>query len=111
MIRRLGVVAINTVLEFDVHGSANSTHVNGTMMMNGIGGSGDFARNAYLPILMALSTAKGMAVSAVVPIVPHVDHTEHSTQVFMTGQGLADVRGLGPLQRAAKIIDRCAHPM
>jgi acetyl-CoA hydrolase len=110
VIRRLGVVAINTVLEFDIYGCANSTHVNGTTMMNGIGGSGDFARNAYLPIFMSPSTAKGGAISAIVPMVPHVDHTEHSTQVFVTEQGLADVRGLGPTERAERIIDRCAHP-
>lgn len=111
VIRRLGVLAINTVLEFDIYGCANSTHVGGTAMMNGIGGSGDFTRNAYLPIFIAPSTAKGGAISAVVPMVPHVDHTEHSTQIFVTEQGLADVRGLGPIQRAQRIIDCCAHPM
>jgi acetyl-CoA hydrolase len=110
VIRRLGVVAINTVLEFDLAGCANSTHVCGTQMMNGIGGSGDFVRNSAMSILMAPSVAKGGAVSAVVPMCSHIDHTEHSIQVFVTEQGLADLRGLGPTDRARVIIDRCAHP-
>lgn len=110
VIRRLGVIGINTVLEMDVYGMANSTHVCGTQLMNGIGGSGDFTRNCYLSILMAPSVAKGGKVSTVVPMVSHVDHTEHSIQVLVTEQGLADLRGLGPMERAARIIDRCAHP-
>jgi succinyl-CoA:acetate CoA-transferase len=40
VIRRLGIIAINTALEFDLYGNVNSTHVGGTHMMNGIGGSG-----------------------------------------------------------------------
>ncbi|MBK5195154.1 MAG: acetyl-CoA hydrolase, partial [Proteiniphilum sp.] len=39
--RRLGIIALNTAIEVDIFGSVNSTHVNGTRMMNGIGGSGD----------------------------------------------------------------------
>ena len=46
IIRRLGLISINTALELDIYGNVNSTHVLGTKMMNGIGGSGDFARNA-----------------------------------------------------------------
>ena len=80
-------------------------------MMNGVGGSGDFTRNAYLSILVAPSVAKGGAISAVVPMVTHVDHNEHSVQVLVTDQGLADLRGLGPTERAESIIDNCAHPM
>jgi succinyl-CoA:acetate CoA-transferase len=30
--------------------------------------------------------------------------------VLVTEQGLADLRGLSPKQRATVIIDRCAHP-
>lgn len=110
LIRRLGVIAINVALEVDVYGLANSTHVAGTTLMNGIGGSGDFMRNAYLSIFVMPSTAKGGAISTVVPMVSHVDHNEHTVQVFVTEQGLADLRGLGPLERARTIIDRCAHP-
>jgi acyl-CoA hydrolase len=78
--------------------------------MNGIGGSGDFTRNAYLSILMAPSIAKGGKISTVVPMCTHVDHSEHSVQILVTDQGLADLRGLGPIQRARTIIENCAHP-
>jgi acetyl-CoA hydrolase len=43
-------------------------------------------------------------------MVPHVDSNEHSVQVLVTEQGLADLRGLGPMQRARRIIANCAHP-
>ena len=110
VIRRLGVIALNTVLEMDIYGCVNSTHVMGTQLMNGIGGSGDFVRNSALSILMAPSVAKGGKISTVVPMVTHVDHTEHSIQVLVTEQGLADLRGLGPRERARLIIEKCAHP-
>lgn len=102
VIRRLGVIGINTALEVDIYGNINSTHVNGTHMMNGIGGSGDFARNAYLSIFVTKSLAKGGRISSVVPMVPHVDHTEHDVDVIVTENGLADLREL--------IIAHCAHP-
>ncbi len=111
VVRRMGVIALNTALEADIYGNVNSTHVAGTMMMNGIGGSGDFTRNAYLSFLVTPSIAKGGAISSIVPMVAHVDHNEHSVQILVTEQGLADLRGLGPMERARTIIDRCAHPM
>ncbi len=111
VVRRLGVITVNTVLEMDVFGCANSTHVAGTQLMNGVGGSGDFTRNAYLSFLVAPSIAKGGKISTVVPMVTHVDHNEHSVQVLVTEQGLADLRGLGPMERARKVIDTCAHPL
>ncbi|WP_145573229.1 succinate CoA transferase [Yersinia mollaretii] len=111
IIRRLGVIALNVGLEFDIYGHANSTHVAGTELLNGIGGSADFERNAYLSIFMAPSVVKGGKVSTIVPMCTHVDHSEHSVKVIVTEQGVADLRGLSPLQRAAAIIDNCAHPM
>ncbi|MCL6515338.1 acetyl-CoA hydrolase/transferase family protein [Alicyclobacillus sp.] len=110
IIRRLGVIAMNTALEADIYGNVNSTHVLGTHMMNGIGGSGDFARNAYLSIFVTKSTAKDGRISSIVPMVSHVDHTEHDVQVLITEQGLADLRGLAPRERARLIIEHCAHP-
>ncbi|CAA0090956.1 Succinyl-CoA:coenzyme A transferase [Starkeya nomas] len=110
VIRRLGVIAINTALEFDIYGNINSTHVGGTHMMNGIGGSGDFARNAYLSVFVTKSIAKNGAISSVVPMVGHVDHNEHDVDVVVTEQGLADLRGLAPRERAAVIIANCVHP-
>ena len=108
--RRLGVIATNGMIEADIYGNVNSTHIMGTRMMNGIGGSGDFARNGYLSIFMSPSTAKNGAISAIVPMVSHVDHTEHDVKVVVTEQGLADLRGLSPRQRAKAIIENCAHP-
>jgi succinyl-CoA:acetate CoA-transferase len=110
VIRRLGIIAMNGLIEADIYGNVNSTHVMGTQIMNGIGGSGDFARNAYLSIFMTPSTAKAGAISSIVPMVSHVDHTEHDVQVIVTEQGLADLRGLSPKKRAKVIIENCAHP-
>lgn len=110
VIRRLGIIGINTALEFDIYGNVNSTHVAGTRMMNGIGGSGDFARNAHLAIFVTKSIAKAGAISSVVPMVSHVDHTEHDVDILVTEQGLADLRGLAPRERAQAIIEHCVHP-
>lgn len=110
VIRRLGVISMNTALECDIFGNVNSSHVCGTSIMNGIGGSADFARNARLGFFMTPSTAKDGAISAIVPLVSHVDHTEHDTQIFVTEQGLADLRGLSAVEKAYSIIEHCAHP-
>jgi acetyl-CoA hydrolase/succinyl-CoA:acetate CoA-transferase len=110
VIRRLGVISMNTALEADIFGHVNSTHVNGSRIMNGIGGSGDFARNCLLGFFMTPSVAKGGKISAIVPMVSHVDHTEHDTMIFVSEQGLADLRGLAPIKRARLIIEKCAHP-
>ncbi|GAB6389595.1 acetyl-CoA hydrolase/transferase family protein [Stutzerimonas marianensis] len=110
LVRRIGIIGINTALEFDIYGNVNSTHVGGTKMMNGIGGSGDFARNAHMAIFVTKSIAKGGAISSVVPMVAHVDHTEHDVSILVTEQGLADLRGLAPRERARVIIDNCVHP-
>ena len=110
VVHRLGVIAMNTALEVDIYGNVNSTHVTGTKMMNGIGGSGDFARNAFLTIFYTPSVAKNGAISSVVPMCSHVDHTEHDVDVIITEQGIADLRGLAPRARALEIINNCVHP-
>lgn len=110
LVRRLGIIGINTALEFDIYGNVNSTHVCGTRMMNGIGGSGDFARNAHLAIFVTKSVAKGGNISSVVPMASHVDHCEHDVDILVTEIGLADLRGLAPRERARAIIDNCVHP-
>lgn len=110
IIRRLGIIALNTALEADIYGNVNSTHVLGTHVMNGIGGSGDFARNAYLSIFATKSVAKGGAVSSIVPMVSHVDHVPQDVDILVTEIGLADLRGLAPRERARAIIANCAAP-
>ena len=111
VIRRLGVIAMNTALEADIFGSVNSTHVLGTRMMNGIGGSGDFTRNAYISIFSCPSVTKGGMISNIVPMVAHPDHSEHSVDIIVTDQGIADLRHKDPVERAYEIINNCAHPM
>ncbi|VVD34455.1 succinate CoA transferase [Paraburkholderia dioscoreae] len=111
VIRRLGVIAVNTALECDIYGNVNSTHVGGTHMMNGIGGSGDFARNAYLSVFVTKSLAKNGDISSIVPMVSHVDHIGQDVDVIVTEHGLADLRGLAPRERAQQIIMHCADPL
>ncbi|MCX8995857.1 succinate CoA transferase [Rhizobiaceae bacterium BDR2-2] len=109
--RRLGLICINTALEFDIYGNVNSTHVGGTHMMNGIGGSGDFARSGQMSIFVTKSIAKDGKVSSIVPMVAHVDHSEHDVAIVATEIGLADLRGLAPRERAPLIIKNCVHPL
>lgn len=108
--RRLGLITINTAIEADIYGNINSTHICGTKMMNGIGGSGDFTRNAYISIYTTPSTAKDGAISSFVPMVSHVDHSEHSVKIIITEHGIADLRGKSPIERAHEIINNCVDP-
>ncbi len=110
VIRRLGCIAMNPLIELDIYGCVNSTHVMGSWMMNGIGGSGDFARSASLSIFMTPSVAQGGKLSVIVPMCSHVDHGAQDVMVVVTEQGLADLRGKSPKQRAETIINNCAHP-
>lgn len=110
VVRRLGLIAMNTALECDIYGNVNSTHVLGTTMMNGIGGSADFSRNSYLSIFLCPSVQKKGALSTIVPMVSHIDHSEHSVKVIVTENGVADLRNLSPMQRAQTIIENCVHP-
>jgi acetyl-CoA hydrolase/succinyl-CoA:acetate CoA-transferase len=110
VIQRLGVIAINTAIEVDIYGQVNSTHVMGSQMMNGIGGSGDFMRNGAVSFIVTPSTAKEGKISAIVPMVSHVDHSEHSVDVVVTEHGLVDTRPLTPRQVAEQVIRKCAHP-
>jgi len=110
IVRRLGLITINTALEADIFGNINSTHVMGTKIMNGIGGSGDFTRSAYISIYTTPATAKNGNISAIVPMVSHVDHSEHSVKVLVTEYGIADLRGTNPIERANLIINNCVAP-
>lgn len=109
-IQAMNVVSMNTAVEADIYGNVNSTHVMGTNMIYGIGGSNDFARNAKLTVFMTPSTAKNGAISCIVPMVSHVDNTEHDTDIIVTEYGYADLRGLSPKERVKQIIENCAHP-
>ena len=110
IVRRLGCIAMNGLIEADIYGNVNSTCVMGSRIQNGIGGSGDFARNAYISVFMTPSTAKGGKISAIVPQASHVDHIMQDVAVIVTEQGLADLRGLSPKKRAELVIGNCSHP-
>lgn len=110
IIRRLGLIAMNTAIEVDLYGCVNSSHIIGTRLMNGIGGSGDFARNAFVSIFTCPSTQKNGMISSIVPMVTHTDHTEHDVRIVVTEWGVADLRGKGPDERAKLLIENCAHP-
>ncbi|HVU35149.1 MAG TPA: succinate CoA transferase [Opitutaceae bacterium] len=110
LVRRLGLITINTAIEIDLFGNVNSTHVMGRDLMNGIGGSGDFTRNAHVSIYTCPSVAKKGAISTIVPFVTHLDHSEHSVQVVVTEHGIADLRGKAPHDRAQVMIENCVHP-
>lgn len=115
VIRRLGCIAMNTPVEVDIYAHANSTCVMGSRMLNGLGGSGDFLRSSKYSIMHTPSTRPSKTdphgVSCIVPMCTHVDHTEHDLDIIVTEQGLADVRGLAPRERARVIINKCAHPI
>jgi acyl-CoA hydrolase len=98
------------IIEADLFGNVNSTHIMGRNIMNGIGGSGDFTRNAFISIFTCPSTQKGGKISTIVPFVSHTDHSEHSVQVIVTEHGVADLRGKDPNERAQLILERCSHP-
>lgn len=109
VIRRLGLIATNGLIEADIYGNVNSTNVSGTRIMNGIGGSGDFTRNGLVSSFITPSIAKDGAISAIVPFASHIDHTEHDAMVIITEYGFADLRGLAPRDRVRKMI-AIAHP-
>lgn len=108
--RRVGLICMNTALEADIFGNVNSTHIMGSKVMNGVGGSCDFARAAAYTIFSCPSVAKDGAISSIVPMVSHTDQTEHDVQIIVTEQGVADLRGKSPRERAELIIENCAHP-
>jgi len=111
VIRRIGVISMNTAIEADIYGRINSTHVSGTRLMNGVGGSGDFTRNAYVSIFMCPSIKKDDCISTIVPMVAYPDHNPHSVDVIITDQGIADLRFKDPMQGAHEIIENAANPV
>lgn len=109
VIRRLGLITMNNIVEADIYGNINSSHVNGTSVISGIGGALDFAQNAGLPCYFTLSTAKKGALSCIVPSCSHIDITEHEPCIIVTEYGVADLRNKSPKQRVAEMV-RIAHP-
>ncbi|KAM9956080.1 hypothetical protein ACTFIW_005934 [Dictyostelium discoideum] len=115
LISRVGCIALNTPCEVDIYGHVNSTNTMGSKMLNGLGGSGEFLRNSRISIVHTPSTRPTKTdphgISCIVPFASHIDHTEHDIDIIVTEQGLADIRGLAPYERAKVIIQNCAHPI
>jgi succinyl-CoA:acetate CoA-transferase len=107
---RLGVIGLNGVVEMDIYGHINSSHIMGNRLLAGVGGAGVFASNGTTSIFLTPSSSGKGKVSAVVPMVSHVDITEHNVDVVVTEQGYADLRGMAPHERAVEIIEKCSHP-
>jgi len=110
VIMRLGVLALNGAIEVDIYGNVNSSHIMNGDVVSGVGGASEFALNASLSIILIPSAAKGGNISCIVPMTTHVDIPEHGVDVIITEQGVADLRGLTPKERAERIIRCCAHP-
>lgn len=75
IIRRLGVIGMNTPVEVDIYAHANSTCVMGSRMLNGLGGSADFLRSSKYSIMHTPSTRPSKkdphGVSCIVPMCTH----------------------------------------
>ncbi len=110
IVRRLGCLAMNGMIEADIYGNVNSTHIMGSRIQNGIGGSGDFARNAFISIFMTPSIAKSGRISgdraACQPCRPH--HPGRAGDRHRAGAGRS--ARPGTRRRAELVIEQCAHP-
>ncbi len=111
VIMRLGVLALNGAIEVDIYGNVNSSHIMNGDIVSGVGGASEFALNAYLSVILMPSIARGGNISCIVPMTTHVDIPEHGVDVIVTEQGVADLRGLTPIERAEIMIPSCAHPL
>ena len=104
IIRRLGVIGMNTPVEVDIYAHANSTCVMGSRMLNGLGGSADFLRSAKYSIMHTPSTrptkSDPTGLSCIVPMCTHVDQTEHDLDIIVTEQ----VSHLLLRQRSLKVL-------
>ncbi|MFT8897776.1 MAG: acetyl-CoA hydrolase/transferase C-terminal domain-containing protein [Acetobacter sp.] len=94
------------MIEADIYGDVNSNCIMGSRIQNGIGSSGDFARNAFLSLFVSPSTAKGGKISAFVQMVPHTDHILQDLQIIVSEQGLAN---LLRLNGRGRLINKYAH--
>ena len=106
--RQCGFVAVNSAMEVDLYGQAHSERTPGGWN-SGTGGATDFARGAALGgglrIVALPSVARG--ASRIVPAGTGrgpVTLSRNDTDVVVTEQGAADLRGLSHGARAAALI-------
>lgn len=108
------VVSVNATLQVDLGGACNSEHLMGRQY-SGSGGQLDFVRGAAASkggrsIIACHSTAKGGAVSRIVPRLDGpVTTPRNDTRIVVTEYGWVDLRGKTLAQRAEALIS-IAHP-
>ena len=110
------MISINSAVEIDLTGQVCAEMVGGEMY-SGSGGQVDFVRGAHaskggVSIIALPSTAKGGAISKIVPYLGHgngVTTLRNDIDVIVTEFGAAELRGLTELQRAKALIG-IAHP-
>jgi acyl-CoA hydrolase len=104
------LVAVNSALEIDLFGQANAEFQNGRQI-SGTGGLTDFLRGARLsegglPILALPASAKGGAISRIIPRLPPtaVSVPRSDVGLVITEHGVADLRGQTLDGRAEALI-------
>ncbi len=110
------MMSINSVLEVDLLGQANAEYLEGTTF-SGTGGQLDFVRGAFASkggksLLAFYSTAKGGAISRVVPRLLSgsvVTTPRADTDYLATEYGIVCLKGKSTKERALDIIS-LAHP-
>lgn len=108
--------SVNSVLEVDLLGQANAEYLSGSLF-SGTGGQLDFVRGAFdskggKSILAFYSTAKGGAISKIVPRLKEgaaITTPRPDVHYLVTEYGAVNLKGKDTRQRALAIID-LAHP-
>jgi len=114
--RNDNLVAINATLQIDLLGQCGSESL-GSMPYSGTGGQSDFVRaanrsNGGKAFIVLPSTAKGDAISRIVPVLSpgtHVSTSKNDIDYVVTEYGVAQLRGKPARQRALELIS-IAHP-
>ncbi len=110
------LVAINATLQIDLLGQCGSESL-GSLPYSGTGGQSDFVRaanrsNGGKAFIVLPSTAKGDAISRIVPVLSpgtHVSTSKNDIDHVVTEYGVAQLRGKPAKQRALALI-AIAHP-
>jgi len=108
-------VAINSAVEVDLTGQVNAEIASG-IYVGGTGGQGDFVRGAMMAarghsIIALPSTARGDAISRIVPVLRDVPATtpRSDADIVVTEFGAAELRGQ-PLDERIRRMVAISHP-
>jgi acetyl-CoA hydrolase len=90
IVRRLGIIAMDTPVEVDLYSHTSSRCVMGSRVMVGLGGSNDYLRNGKYGIMhtpgVRPTITNPESTSCIVPMCTDVDSTEHDLDVVVTEQ-------------------------